>query len=568
MPAVSAQQSTCTTLASNLEFSHPSPQSAGFALGSLLLDADSVYWFDFDNVHGLTGGALKKVSKAGGFVSVLAGGLGAVNGFAIGETHLYWTEIDIATGNGSAKKVPKSGGTVTTLTEGIPTGSAFNVFFPGGPAVDSDFVYWGETAGGGAIRRVPKTGETAADLGRGQGIGPDSLAVDTDFIYGVEASGSGNAAGRAVRISKEGGNFEILASSLENAFSPVLDDGFLYWIELADPDGKASRVPIAGGAVTVLVAGLSSPHNIVVDKDFAYYPGRSGGGPTDPGVNGVFKVPKAGGTPEPIVNCGGQSTPIFVAVDETSAYFSDLNAGNIVKAAGAVNGAKLYFAHMGNGDGFTSDVVLPNPSATETASGNIAFFDNDGLPLPIGILSAGSGGAPLAAGVLPSLATSSVSFSIPPLDAVTISTDGQGNTVAGSAVVTSNTNLGGVIRFRTPGIAGVGVSLPVAGFVTPVRRKTEGINTAIAVLNTGNQNVTLNLSLRKGGQEVATATINDLAAGGHRARFINELFSGISTDDFEGSLVVEVTDGKVAAIALEQGKEPGQFTTLPVTPLE
>ena len=46
------------------------------------------------------------------------------------------------------------------------------------------------------------------------------------------------------------------------------------------------------------------------------------------------------------------------------------------------------------------------------------------------------------------------------------------------------------------------------------------------------------------------------------------LFPDADTHDFEGTLVVEVTDGRVAATALELGTEAGQFTTLPVTPLE
>ena len=42
------------------------------------------------------------------------------------------------------------------------------------------------------------------------------------------------------------------------------------------------------------------------------------------------------------------------------------------------------------------------------------------------------------------------------------------------------------------------------------------------------------------------------------------LLPDADTDDFEGTLVVEVVGGKVAAIALELGTQPGQFTTLPV----
>jgi hypothetical protein len=46
------------------------------------------------------------------------------------------------------------------------------------------------------------------------------------------------------------------------------------------------------------------------------------------------------------------------------------------------------------------------------------------------------------------------------------------------------------------------------------------------------------------------------------------LFPDADTDDFQGTLVVQVTDGNVATAALELGTVVGEFTTLPVTPLE
>ena len=69
-----------------------------------------------------------------------------------------------------------------------------------------------------------------------------------------------------------------------------------------------------------------------------------------------------------------------------------------------------------------------------------------------------------------------------------------------------------------------------------------------------------------------TRTIEDFPAGGQLAQFIGGggevLFPDADTDDLEGTLVVGVTGGKVAATALELGTQAGQFTTLPVTPLE
>ena len=212
---------------------------------------------------------------------------------------------------------------------------------------------------------------------------------------------------------------------------------------------------------------------------------------------------------------------------------------------------KLYFAQFGNGEGFRSDIVLTNAFADETVSGKVRFFDDDGVAIPVNI---------------------DVDFSIPPLATVTMSTDDQGDLAVGSAVVTSDNSLGGVVRFSMPdiGIAGVGASQPLDGFAMPVRRKSGGINTGIAIHNTEGQALTLNLTLRNSlGEVVAsgTETIENFPVAGHLSRFIDELFPDADTDDFEGSLVVQVTGGKVAATAIELDPAAGLFTVLPVIPL-
>ena len=150
--------------------------------------------------------------------------------------------------------------------------------------------------------------------------------------------------------------------------------------------------------------------------------------------------------------------------------------------------------------------------------------------------------------------------------------------------MTSDNPLGGVIRLSIPeiGLAGVGASQPLSGFIIPVRRKAGDINTGVAIYNTESTPVQVTLDLhQKTGQitttgfetlqddeAIATASIDDFPAGGHVAKFINELFPDTDTDNFEGTPVVEVTDREVAATALELGTKPGQFTTLPVTPLQ
>ncbi|MEE2840002.1 MAG: choice-of-anchor V domain-containing protein, partial [Acidobacteriota bacterium] len=215
---------------------------------------------------------------------------------------------------------------------------------------------------------------------------------------------------------------------------------------------------------------------------------------------------------------------------------------------------KLFFAQFGNGTGLISSIVLTSPSATNTITGRIDFLDDDGLPFPVAIAGTGT--------------TTTVDFSVPPLGTVTISTDGQGTLAVGSAVVNSESTLGGVIRFNISGvgIAGVGAGVPLSGFITPVRRIAGGINTGIAIYNTEEDAVTLELTLRDAeGTPVTdgTTTIVDFPAGGHLAQFIGGLgevlFPDANTDDFQGTLVVQVTGGNVASATLELGTVAGEF---------
>lgn len=229
----------------------------------------------------------------------------------------------------------------------------------------------------------------------------------------------------------------------------------------------------------------------------------------------------------------------------------------------------IYFAQFGNGGGFKSDLVLTNTSQSETVSGRVDFFDDQGSPLPVGLLNFENNSMAIA-NARPLETVSGFEFNIAPLGALTVSTDGLGDLAVGSAVAVSDFELGGVVRFTIPeiGIAGVGASEGFEQLITPVRRETGGINTGIALHNTEAVAVTLRLTLRNTeGEEVASGsrTLEDFPGQGHLAQFIDELFPDADLDNFEGTLLVEVIGGRVAATALELGTEPGQFTTLPVS---
>ena len=216
-----------------------------------------------------------------------------------------------------------------------------------------------------------------------------------------------------------------------------------------------------------------------------------------------------------------------------------------------------YIAQFGNGTGVLSEVTITNPSTSAAVSGTLQFNDNDGAPMEIGIVGEDT-------------PTSSVDFSVPSLGSTLIATDGQGSDQVGSATATSDSDIGAVVRFTLPGIGitGVGASEAVTGFIVPAQRETGGRSTGLAVFNPGADPVSVALSLRDpGGVEVATGSIDDLAGQGHVAQFIQEFFEGVP-DPFTGTIVAQVTGGRVAATALELDAGAGEFTTLPVTPLQ
>lgn len=258
-------------------------------------------------------------------------------------------------------------------------------------------------------------------------------------------------------------------------------------------------------------------------------------------------------------------TVLWIASDRDSALYSfDL--------AGKVGAHQLYFAQFGNGGGLQSDIVLVNPSTNQSVSGQVDFFDQNGDPLTVDIdTSSQQGNLSAAQSLQPLAQQSSVSFEVGPSDSVTVRTTGVGASArVGSATVSSTGPLGGVVRFAVSvldlGIVGVGDSVPVEGFIAPARRQGGSINTGVALHNPGNAPITLTLKLMSNGVQVAVRQLG-LPGRGHVAQFIDELFGAAETDNFEGVLIATVNSGQVAATALEQGSGAGEFTALPVTPL-
>jgi len=218
----------------------------------------------------------------------------------------------------------------------------------------------------------------------------------------------------------------------------------------------------------------------------------------------------------------------------------------------------LYFSQFANGQDFVSELTLTNPSDTSVAGAGIFFYDDLGNPLALSI----NGAAPAG----------SMTVSIPPFGAQTLATSGKGPLVAGSIAVSGDLPLGGVVRFKYPGlgVAGVGSNAVSTGFIAPVARSiASGRNTGIAITAVSSSaSLILVLRDQNGGLISGGQTSIVLPERGHLARFLDELFPSADTAQFEGTVTATVSNGAfVTGVVLEIGAKPGEFTTMPVTPL-
>ncbi len=219
--------------------------------------------------------------------------------------------------------------------------------------------------------------------------------------------------------------------------------------------------------------------------------------------------------------------------------------------------ARLYFAQIGDGAGMCSSVLLVNPDRQTPVSGRLQLLDDTGKPLGVGM-----GGEPV----------SNIPFSVGPLGAVTLATDGAGPLRVGSARAEADGELGGVVRYRIDGLgtAAVPQSQPTTACVVPVRLVRGLGSTGIAIQNVGDSPLRLDLTLRDQAGEVVPggrSALHDLGAGGHLARYVTELFPCAQLDGLVGTLTLESQGGSFAASSLETGLQAGEFTALPVAPL-
>ncbi len=260
-------------------------------------------------------------------------------------------------------------------------------------------------------------------------------------------------------------------------------------------------------------------------------------------------------------NTGSGNLPVLNALQPRSKGFTDTFLTHLADAS------QIYFAQFGNGSGVVSDILLTNSSEASPSNATLTFRADDGSPLDVNLTVTGNQGS----AAVQHDEVSELQVTVEPFGVVRIRTDGVGDVVTGSVTVNHDGPLGGVIRFTLSpfGTAGVGSSELVRGFITPVRRTA--INTGVAMFNPEDKATGITMRLRDlaGVQIQGGLHTRALQPGEHLALFITELFKNADLTDFEGTLTVEVSslNQLITATALELGTGPGQFTTLPVTPI-
>jgi hypothetical protein len=288
---------------------------------SIAVDGMNVYWsvYNTDTVLACS------ICGCGEEPTAVASMQSGPTNLAVGGTNLYWSQRD--TGMVMKCALGGCGGTPTALGTGLDDTDFSTESGLWNLAADADSVYW-TTANTVVQCPVSGCGSNPTTLASGQ-MGPVAVAVDATSVYWS----SGDAVMKCA-IGGCGGAPTTLASK-QNASAIAVGGSDVYWININDeePNVRSVRRCAAagcGGAPTVLVAGLDTPVGIAADAASVYWTDYTDDS-SDPGTGAVMKCAASGCGGHPTTLASGQDFPTAIALDATSVYWTNAGGDTVMR---------------------------------------------------------------------------------------------------------------------------------------------------------------------------------------------------------------------------------------------
>jgi hypothetical protein len=314
---------------------------------------------------------------------VLAAGQSSPQGIAVDSKNVYWTNAT----DGTVSKCAIEG------CNNNPTVLASGQAEPIRIRTDSSNVYWvdqGKTFDAGAVAKcsVDGCGQSPTTIAGGQSFPGDNLAIFGDAVYWASNSLDGTVS--ILSCPKEGcigtpsiiswgqdtvlelavnstgvywtTDFYVLTCFLVGCSNQTIDGGpgdkilaqpanggvtidstNVYWTVPGD-NGLVLSCPIAGCAqgtdgglvINTIAMGQIWPWDIAVDATSVYWLNNGSSGVNNGSINKCPLSgcpPSADGGTNPTVLASGQSLPSALAIDTNAVYWTDQNAGTVMKVA-------------------------------------------------------------------------------------------------------------------------------------------------------------------------------------------------------------------------------------------
>lgn len=214
----------------------------------------------------------------------------------------------------------------------------------------------------------------------------------------------------------------------------------------------------------------------------------------------------------------------------------------------------LYFAQLADGDGYTTQFLLVNPSEVEV-SGTLDLFQSDGTPMTI-VLNGNRG--------------STFPITIKPHGTLILKSSGESSPIqTGWARVQTGVAIGGSLIYsyssggKLISEAGLDPSVPTDSFRLSVDTRN-GYMAGLALANPSATAINLTLTLNDAEGRQLAQTKLPLGSKRHFAKLVNEFFPDQNLNNFKGVIQVSATDGEVFGTTLRFDPDLSSLASIPV----